>query len=145
MLKYALRCVCVLFSFIQIINAAAGWPNPTDGEACYACLTAQTEFSAERIKAWDIHIHPLITSPFAEAGLEYPEDLKNLCNAAFYFIEQGMGSTFESGLEGNQKRVRDTLVPKLLEAEQTPLPEQRLKAQAGILMWMVTAHPMRKK
>ena len=71
------------FSFIQIINAAFELPDPTDGEACYIRLAAPIEFPADRIAAWDIHIHPLMTSLFVEAGREYPASLRNLCNAAF--------------------------------------------------------------
>ena len=145
MLKYALRYVCVLFSFIQIINAAFELPDPTDGEACYIRLAAPIEFPADRIAAWDIHIHPLMTSLFVEAGREYSASLRNLCNAAFYFIEQGMGKVFEVDLAGNQARIREPLVPSLLKIEKNENPEQRLKAQARVLMRMVTAHPMRKK
>lgn len=146
MVKHILRCVCVLISFNQITAAMleSTWPDPADGEACYKKLNGQTEFPAERVPAWDEHIHLLIQVHFTGAGMEYSGNLRNLCNAAFYFIEQGMGRVFESGLEDNQARVRDMLAPKLLEIEQGST-EQKLHAQAGVLVWMIKAHPMGKK
>ncbi len=148
MLKCVLRILYILVGFGQIMAASAEsvWPDPKDGDACYARLAAQTEFPVERMKAWNAHIHLLIKSPFTEARQEYSEALRNLCNAAFYFIEQGMGKVFEYGLEGNQARVRDMLAPSLLKIEkEEALIEQRLKTQAGVLMWMITAHPMKKE
>ena len=150
MLKYVLRCACVIASFSQIFSAAAasgstGWPDPKDGETCYARLAVKIEFPKERIEAWDKYIHPLIETPFIKADKEYSKDLRNLCNVAFYFIEQGMGKVFEDGLLGNQDRVQKMLAPELLEVETKISKDLRLKAQAGILMWVITAHPMQKK
>lgn len=48
-------------------------------------------------------------------------------------------------MEGNQARIRETLVPQLLKMEQTLLSAQRLKVQAVILIGMITAHPIREK
>lgn len=142
MLKYLLLCVVVSVNFNEVMGATAG---ALDNDTLKPPAPSAT-FPDGRVEAWGLYIHPLIQATFTKAGVEYPLDLKGMCNSTFHLIEQGMRSFFENDLEGNQARVQSDLAPALLQAEQEEsTTDAKRQKQSAILMRMLNAHPIPKK
>ena len=139
-----LQMLLVMVCLSRVVGAVEDGAEPVDTKM--AAATKTIEFSAGRVEAWDLHIHPLIETLFTEAGLQYSLYLRDMCNSTFHEIEQGMKSLFENDLMGNQARVRDMLAPSLLQAEKEEgTLDARRRQQSDILRKMLDAHPMSRR